>query len=315
MKVLIVCSGNFPDPERNFSIHQAFINDQMVAIKKQFDVDFDVFLIKGKGLRGYISNVIKLKRRLKKESYDLVHAHFSLSGIVALAASRLPVVITFHGSDINEWYLNVLSSFTSLLAKHVIFVSEKMHRKALVKVKSSSVIPCGLDFDLFYPQPKNETRKSLGLEPDLKYILFSSAFNIKVKNYPLAKRAVQHAGDHIVLLEVKERSRDQVRELINASDLLLMTSFNEGSPQIIKEAMACNCPVVSTDVGDVRMVMGTTEGCYISAFSHDDIAEKIKLAIAFGKPTAGRKNIGHLDNRIIARKVYDVYLEMVKKKG
>jgi len=312
MNVLIVCSGNFPDPERNFNIHQAFINDQMEALNKYHNVNFDIYLIKGKGITGYFSNIIKLRRKIKNGDYDLVHAHFNLSGLVSLAAGSIPVVITFHGSDINKWIMNILSSFTSLWADHVIFVSDNLFRKAFIKTSNHSIIPCGVDFDLFYPEHQSEARKAEGMDNGSKYILFSSSFNIKVKNYSLARRAMERLGESIVLLELKDRTRDQVRTLINACDVLLMTSFNEGSPQVIKEAMACNCPIVSTDVGDVKEVTGNTEGCYIITYRPGDVSEKIKQALAFGKPTSGREKIRHLDNRIIAGKVFDVYKKVLK---
>ena len=79
---------------------------------------------------------------------------------------------------------------------------------------------------------------------------------------------------------------------------MILTSFSEGSPQIIKESMACNCPIVSTDVGDVRDVIGETEGCYICSYDPKDVADKIKLALTYSEEkgrTNGRKRIIELD--------------------
>jgi hypothetical protein len=183
---------------------------------------------------------------------------------------------------------------------------------AFIKTKKSSVIPCGVDFAIFYPQSGEECMKIEGLDAGVKNVLFSSAFNIGVKNFKLANQAIGLLGNSVKLIELKNRSRDQVRTLINACDALLMTSFTEGSPQVIKEAMACNCPIVATDVGDIRDVMGDTEGCYISSFDPANVAEKIRMAIAYGKRTNGREKIRHLDNRIIAEKIYNVYLKVLK---
>ena len=284
----------------------------MVALKKYHDVSFDVFLIKGRGFIGYFSNIGRLRKKIKDGNYDLVHAHFSLSGFVSLLACKIPVVITFHGSDINEWNLNILSSITALWADHVIFVSGKMFHKVLIKTSNISIVPCGVDFDQFYPQPKAKAMLAEGLDPDTKYILFSSSFRIRIKNPSLAKRAINLLDDKVKMIDLSGRTRDEVRNLINASDLLLMTSYSEGSPQIVKEAMACNCPIVSTEVGDVREVIANTQGCYITTFNPADVAEKIQKAIGFGKPTNGRANISHLDNRIIANRIFEVYKKVRK---
>ena len=99
----------------------------------------------------------------------------------------------------------------------------------------------------------------------------------------------------------------------NASDLVLLTSFWEGSPNVIKEAMACNVPIVSTDVGDVKEVIGKTEGCYITSFDPEDVAEKIKLALKFGKRTTGIEDIKHLESSLIAKKIIKIYKSVLEK--
>jgi len=95
--------------------------------------------------------------------------------------------------------------------------------------------------------------------------------------------------------------------------MVILTSKFEGSPNVIKEAMACNCPIVSTDVGDVREVIGNTEGCFITSFEPEGVAKKIKLAIEFNKKTNGRDNITHLDEKVIAQRLIDVYQSAIAK--
>ena len=115
----------------------------------------------------------------------------------------------------------------------------------------------------------------------------------------------------IDIKEIKNRSREEVNLLMNGAELLLLTSFSEGSPNVIKEAMACNCPIVATDVGDIADVIKNTPGCYLTSFDPADVAEKIKQALAFGKRTNGRKKIRHLDNKIIAEKIVEVYKKVL----
>jgi len=143
-------------------------------------------------------------------------------------------------------------------------------------------------------------------------ILFSSKFDYYEKNYPLAKSILELLGDGYNLIELDGYSRSQVNLLLNACDVALMTSISEGSPQFIKEAMSCNCPIMSTDVGDVTEIIGDTEGCYVSSFDPPDIIEKIKLAVQFRKEhkfTRGRERILKLglDSETIAGKIIEVY--------
>ena len=162
---------------------------------------------------------------------------------------------------------------------------------------------------------KGESRKLLGLEKDQKLVLFSSAFDLAVKNSELALSAIALLPD-VRLIELKNYSRLQVALLMNAVDVALMTSFTEGSPQFIKEAMACNCPVVSVPVGDVPFVLEGVEGCFIAAYDAVDIAEKLKMAFMFGKRTEGRNRILELgwSTEEVAEKLLNLYSEILGTK-
>jgi glycosyltransferase involved in cell wall biosynthesis len=218
--------------------------------------------------------------------------------------------VTFHGSDINVGALNIISSLVTLFSAWNIFVAPKLFRRCLTKPRKHAIIPCGVDLDVFSPLEKAVVRRRLGLNPDAKYILFSSRFEVPVKNYPLALEAVGRLNSRAELLELKNRSRQEVSLLLNACDLLLMTSFHEGSPQIIKEAMACNCPIVSTDVGDVREVVRGTSGCFLTERNAADVAAKIETVFSLSSRTNGREHIRHLDNRKIAGEVFKVYQDV-----
>jgi glycosyltransferase involved in cell wall biosynthesis len=147
---------------------------------------------------------------------------------------------------------------------------------------------------------------------DYRYILFSGSFDNRVKNAPLAQAAVERLED-TSLIELKGYSRQQVARMMNAADALLMTSFTEGSPQVIKEAMACGCPIVSVDVGDVKEITAGVEGCFIAERSPESIALNLKRAIDFGKKTEGRKVIVErgLTNDVIANKLIEIYKSII----
>ena len=159
-----------------------------------------------------------------------------------------------------------------------------------------------------------EAREKLGFSRDKKYILFLADPARPEKNFSLAEKAFNRLKEthNIELLPVYDKPHTDIPYYLSAADVLLLTSHFEGSPNAIKEAMACNCPVVSTDVGDVKEVISDTEGCFITSFEPEDVAEKLKLALDFGKRTNGREKIKHLDDKIIAQKLIDVYNSVLK---
>jgi len=303
MKLLVVCS-------KNSGKIAPFIFEQGESLVC-LGVEVDYYPIVGKGLLGYWKNRKLLLQKIKSFEPDIIHAHYGLSGLLANTQRRIPVVTTYHGSDINIPGLFFLSRMNMLLSAHNIFVSEKNRYKSGLKT-NFSLMPCGVDTVLFVPRSKSESRKLLGLEEEKKLVLFSSAFDISVKNSALALSAVAQLHQ-VQLIELKNYTREQVTLLMNASDVALMTSFTEGSPQFIKEAMACNCPVVSVAVGDVPYVIENTNGCFIAAYDPNDLAEKLKMALDFGTRTDGRKRIIELgwSTEKVAEKLLNLYREIL----
>jgi len=113
---------------------------------------------------------------------------------------------------------------------------------------------------------------------------------------------------------IKNTDQNIIPYYMSAADILILTSLWEGSPNVIKEAMACNCPIVSTDVGDVKEIIRKTDGCYIASYDVVDVADKVGKALSFGRRTNGRQNIKHLDNNIIADKIISLYRLVLSKK-
>ncbi|MDR1679063.1 MAG: glycosyltransferase family 4 protein [Prevotellaceae bacterium] len=302
MKVLIVCS-------KNSGKIAPFILDQAESLTAQ-GVEIDFFTVQQKGLFGYLKSRKGLVQKIKNFQPDLIHAHYGLSGLLANLQREIPVVTTYHGSDINKRKIRQFSKIAILLSKFNIFVSQK--NIAIAKPKQNfALIPCGVDTELFKPMDKIECRTKFGFTNEEKLVLFSSAFNNQVKNPQLAKSAVNVLSD-IQLVELKGYSRLQVCELMNSCDAALMTSFTEGSPQFIKEAMAVNCPIVSVDVGDVREMIGDTENCFICNYSETEIAEALQKVFATNKRTLGREKILRLENKIIAGEIIEIYKSIVR---
>jgi len=309
MKVLIVCSANASD--FSLRLHQPYIVEQIETISRIYEIKYDYFLIKGRGIFGYISNLIPLYRSLRKGDFDLIHAHYGLSGFLSILQPFVPVVITFHGSDFNLKKNRMFSLVARRFADASIFVSKKM----LCGLKNSgrdSVIPCGVDFEMFTPLDKLECRAKLGLDPAKKFVLFPSSFSNGIKNYPFARAVVDSLDCEVELLELKSRTREEVNLFLNAVDLIILTSFSEGSPQVVKEAMVCNCPIVSFDVGDVKEIIDGIKGCAIASNDIIEFADAVKDVLMTGARTDSRTKISNFDNKSIANRVFNIYKEVVK---
>ncbi len=304
MKILIVCSGN------SGSI-SPFVKEQGESLQYH-DINIDYFLIKGRGIIGYLKNLPILRKKIKSQKYDLIHAHYGFSGLLASFQKMVPTIITFHGSDINIRKHRKFSYVASKLSVENIFVHPALPKKIKYNRKRVYIIPCGVNLQTFYPIDRDQCRQKLGFKNNERHILFSSSFDNKVKNYPLAKRAINLVDKDINLIELRGYSREKVNLIMNAVDLLLVTSHGETGPLVVKEAMACNIPIVSTDVGDVKEVISNTEGCYICSYDPENVAEKIKRAIEFGKRTDRREKIKDLDEKIIAQKIIDIYTEVLE---
>jgi len=304
LKILIVCSSNSGKIA-------PFISDQVNTLI-QSGVVCDYFTITGKGIRGYLKNLNKLKLKIKYFAPDIIHAHYGLSGLLANLQRKIPVVTTYHGSDINHEKAFRFSKVAIRLSAWNIFVSQKNVSKTGIS-KRYSLLPCGVDVSVFKPVDKNEARKALGFNEDDKLVLFAGSFTNKVKNPELAIESVKQLLG-VKLIELKGYTRERVALLMNAVDACLMTSHTEGSPQFIKEAMACNCAVVSVNVGDVAEVIGETKGCYICSYNENEIAATLKKVFTDNVRTDGRKRIleRKLSSNEISNQLIQLYLKIRK---
>ena len=305
MKVLIV-ANNKPG---HFS---PFVTDQVDALAK-YGVEFDFFGVGGKGVFGYLSYLMPLKKKIDEFQPDLLHAHYGLSGLLANLQRTVPVVTTFHGSDVHSRGLNLLiSKFTARYSAYNIFVSPWLLELTGYRGENKSVIPCGVSTTTFFPMERAEARIQLGWDANDTYVLFAGAFENEVKNSALAKAAISLVPN-TKLVELRGYNREQVNLLANAANCLLMTSHREGSPVVIKEAMACGTPIVSVNVGDVKELLAGVDNCYITTYDANEIATKIQQAIALKSKTNGPKCIidKGLSNEIIVHNILNIYQKLV----
>ncbi len=300
MKVLIVCS-------KNSGRIAPFITDQVEALQEA-GVNCEYFTVEGKGITGYLLNLLPLWRKIKAYRPDIIHAHYGLSGVLANLQRKAPVVTTYHGSDINNAKVRRFSKIAIRLSAWNIFVSQNNIQLSGVG-KRFSLIPCGVDTNVFKPMDKALCRQKFGFEPHEKLILFAGAFDNMVKNPELAIESVAKIPD-ARLLELKGYNRTQVAELMNAVDVCLMTSHTEGSPQFVKEAMACNCPVVSVNVGDVEELLQGVENCRIVEREVDKIAKGLNELLVSSNLPSSPKATFSFDNKNVIIEIQKIYKQV-----
>lgn len=308
MRILIV--GSF-----NRNRFAPFIQEQAEALQAA-GCEIAFYGLQGKGLPGYLKNLPAIKRKIQTFQPDVVHAHYGLSGLLANLQRQVPVVTTYHGSDINERKILPFSKLSMRLSSWNIFVSRKTMDIAQPK-KRFSLLPCGINLTDLQLTEKREARRRMNLDASKKYVLFAGAFDNAVKNAPLAQNAVALLQDDgVELLELKGYSREEVTLLMCAADVFLMTSVSEGSPQVIKEALACGCPIVSVDVGDVKERVEGVDGCYVAqSVEAKELATLLQKALTMYGKTEGRNRIisEALDNRQVAERLIDLYDIICKK--
>ncbi len=318
MKVLFINSGNSKD----FDI-PPFIKIQGISLSEK-GAKVDYFKIQGRSIKGYINTVYRLRKYLKENSFDLIHAHYNLSGWVAvLAFPKIPIVLSLMGTDAYGEYIGInkiifKSRFMTVLTYMIqpfvnaIISKSKQIESYVYRKKISYVIPNGISLEFFKRYPP-EIREELDLKKDKNYVLFLGDVNYKRKNFELAKNAVKLLGNkEVELISPYPVSHEKVVKYLYAADIFIMTAFIEGSSNVIKEAMACNCPIVSTDAGDAKWVIGDTPGCFITSFDPADVADKLQMALDFAqnnKRTNGRERIIELglDSETIAGRIVGVY--------
>lgn len=319
LNVLFVASGN------HGGLHHG-TKAQMDSLAGE-NVRVDFILVEGKGLKGYLANILPIKRKAKETNYDIIHAiggHCGLLCAISLFGKRK--VVSYLGSDIQK-AADQKRSFVEELIRKVMFLSSRNYSQIIVKSKRMldslpkkalakvHVIPNGVDFVLFRPMGMEEARTKLNLKKDKKYILFLGDKKLRNKNFELVENACRLVnGDSLEILNPFPVDHSLIPFYMNAADLLILTSFSEGSPNIIKEALACNCPIVATDVGDVAENLADIDGCFVSSFAAGDVAAKIDAVLLANKRTNARDQIRHLDKAAIAKKIVAVYQAALKSK-
>lgn len=314
----------YPSAERPDS--GAFVAAQVESLRDA-GVDVDVLLVdRTQGRRAYRGVGERVRRTAAAGSPDVVHVMYG--GVMADAVTRSvddrPVVVSFCGTDLIGGPAGTLLERASL--RYGVLASRRAARRAdAIVVKSRNlldslppgvdrsaveVIPNGVDFSSFRPLDRDEARRRLGWRPDAAHVLFPALRSRVEKRYPLAEAAVEllRAGGATAELHALEHvQHEDVPTWLNASDAVVLTSAHEGSPNVVKEALACNVPVVSVDVGDVKERYGAVHGCFLAPSTAAGIAEALNEAIAARGTVDSRSAISDLSHELVAARLRALY--------
>jgi glycosyltransferase involved in cell wall biosynthesis len=306
MRVLVF-TNMFPTSALPF--YGSFVRDEVEALRRS-GVDLDVYFVNGRANKlNYARMPFGFFARLRRKRYDVVHVHHSFCGLVATRQHAVPVVWTFHEGEITGGTADALREQP---IKHVAY-SRRMKRYVASRVDALVVVadhlreplgrpdalclPAGIDLDLFAPMETAEAKRRLGLPDARRYVLFPAVPSRVEKRYGLAQRAVEVLREtwpdarDVDLIALDNVPHEQVPQYMNASELVLLTSAFEASPVVIREALACNVPVLSTDVGDASVMLEGIAGCAVVAADASRIAEALHTALGAPRRVDARERM------------------------
>jgi len=311
VRVLVVTSlyptAEHPDRGR-------FVADQVESLRRIAGVDVAVFRFEPGGA-GFVTAARALRRAHGRDHFDVVHAHHGLGGWTARALGRkAPLVVTFHGTDLEHPIVGRMSQALARAAALPATVSANLARRRLPgagRARRVAVLPTGLDLDRFRPIPRPEARAALDLEPDGRYLLFPSDPARPEKRYDRAS-ALARAVD-AQLLAYEHVDPDRVPLYVNAASAVVVTSEREGFGLAALEALACNVPVLATNVGIAPLALAGVDGTLSAPFDiaiWSDLAQK--LLNAPDPRVSGRTRASLWGRDRMASRVFQAYVDLTK---
>lgn len=319
MRVLQITT-NFPTTKHpSFGI---FVKEQISSLEK-YNVTNQVFFINGreKGKLEYIKAIFKLKKLIKNNEIEIIHCHHALSALTLLLSGffkikNYKIIVSYQNDPPNELGLKMFEFIKKRTSVRI------YKNKEFLKFDAKGIyLPNGVDLSLFHPIPKEIACKKLNLDKNKIYILFvSSSYMRKQKRIDRFKKVIEilkstYGHDNIEELILMNAKRELMPYYFNAVDVHLMTSDFEGSPNSIKECLACNTKVVSTDVGNVKELISGINGCFVSESKEEEelawlVDKALKLKCENGRDRIIKKGLGL---NMIADKLYLIYQQVLVK--
>jgi teichuronic acid biosynthesis glycosyltransferase TuaC len=262
---------------------------------------------------------LALRHEIRRLRPHLVHAQYGTIVSFVSALTFHPLVITFHGSDLlvgasvslPRTYMGIfLSNVAALFARRIICVSEQLRQSLWWRSDAALVIPCGVDLTAFSPGSRDEARAHLGWDLGKYVVLMDGARDPKNKGLELVEEAIMLArkvSPEVELRIVQGVQPDEMPWLFRAADVLVCASRQEGSPSVVKEALACALPVVSVDVGDVVERLRGVDPSLIVERNPIAIAEGILDVLKHRRRSNGPEVVKPLSIQRIASRIVGVY--------
>ena len=285
---------------------------------RRFGHTVDVIDILGfQSKMNYLKCTLDVMRMTRAVAYDVVHAHYGYSAYPAMFRLQAPLVITLHGSDVlGKLSERLCTRAVSHFADAVIVVSEGMRRTSIPEI----VIPCGVDLGVFKPYDRDKARARLRWPKDRQIVLFPFDPARRGKRYDLARASVEQLvqdGVDAELMTVFNMANGEMPWCYSAADAMLLCSDHEGSPTSIKEALACNLPVVATDVGDVGELLSGIAGTRICPPDASTIARNLREVLDWSRSSEfrGRAAMARYDQALTVEKIVGVYADVLSNLG
>lgn len=265
MRILIV-TNMYPTRERpEFGV---FVRDQLDALSRIHGLKTELYVIEGGGMRAYRKAVRPLRKHLKRHHYDIVHAHYGLTGWVARRAKANPLVTTYHGTDLRHEKIGKWSRRLARRVDQAAVVSEDLGQElAMVKKlkRPLAVLPTGVDLRRFVQSDRTAARIELGIDPEGSYLLFPADPARPEKRYDRAQELAVAVGE-VELLTLGGVDPARVPTFVNAADAVIVPSEYEGFGLAAVEALACNVPVLATPTGIASSLLDRVSGSYCREF-------------------------------------------------
>jgi Glycosyltransferase Family 4/Glycosyl transferases group 1 len=292
-----------------------FVKDQVDDLRR-LGVEVSVLAFDGRSHKHrYLTMAPRLRQALRHDRYDLVHAHYGLSGVTASLQLATPVVTTFHGSDAQVPWQRKLSQ---LVARRTQPIAVAPVVAVNLRVRDAPVIPCAVDLDLFGPLDRAAARRALGWPVAGPCVLFpgdrsdrTKVTNKRVDVFDAMIDRLRRSEVGVVPASLDGLSRKQVALAMNAADVVVITSMWEGAPVVAKESLACQTPVVSVAVGDVSTAIAGLPGCAIVRRDPEALARAVKRALRVGRDPRLREAMHGYGREPIAERVLQVYRRLL----
>jgi len=309
-----VVTNLWPTPER--PAWGSFVRDQVDALRTIDGLDVEVLAFTPTGAVSYVRAARVLRRRFAPRGFDVVHAHYGLTGWSALGVRHARHVVTFHGTDLHHPLVGRLSRALATRLSLPAPVSGSLARSAVGLhgagvTRRVAILPCGVDLERFRPLDRSECRRRLGLDPAGRYLLWPARPGRPEKRLPLARELADRLPG-VELLTLGAVPGEDVPAWVNAANAVLVTSERESFGLAALEALACDVPVLSTDVGVAPVALRGIEGTLCEPFEVDRWLEAVRGHVEAEDPRVrGRARAAAFGKERMAERVAAAYADVL----